>query len=558
MQSFNCKYIDDYIAGIKSGRINHPKDVELFIDNILIPVLERDDIYIDNDAIEKGLSLQKYFPYKLVDWELFQFALIVGVIWQRESDYEERWFNYLADILGRGTGKNGFISFLAFYFLSPYNGINGYNVDIIANSEDQSKTSFDDVYNVIKTPVNKKYEYVLSKNYYATKTKIKGVKTNSILRFNTSSNKGKDSKRTGALIMDEYHEYEKGDNIKTLKSGLGKVKNHIEIIITTDGNVRGGEMDKLKSKCASLLNQKNPNCRSIIFYWHIEDESEWNDIKALEKANPSLAHPTFRTLRDTILDEIAEMPENMDYYPTFLAKRCNYPIGNKEVEVTSWENNKACNRPLPDLRGCSCVGGIDYSKTNDFVGVGLLFYQSGMWYWLHHTFVCARSRDLLGIKAPIKEWAAAGDVTIVDDVEIHPSVIAGWFADRLAEGYNILNIAIDSYRYTLLTQALKNIGFDAVDNKNITIIRPSNLMMIAPTINSVFINQLLAWGDAPIMNWCTNNVKCSRDKKDNIIYGKIEPARRKTDTFMAMTAAFAISEMLIADNSENVPEVIVF
>ena len=68
MWNCNCKYIDDYIAGIKSNRINHPKDIELFIDNILLPVLNRDDIYIDNDEIEKGLSLQKYFPYKLIDW----------------------------------------------------------------------------------------------------------------------------------------------------------------------------------------------------------------------------------------------------------------------------------------------------------------------------------------------------------------------------------------------------------------------------------------------------------------------------------------------------------
>ena len=49
------------------------------IDNIVIPTLERPDVRIDDEKIEKGLSLQKYFPYRLIEWEVFLFALIVGV-----------------------------------------------------------------------------------------------------------------------------------------------------------------------------------------------------------------------------------------------------------------------------------------------------------------------------------------------------------------------------------------------------------------------------------------------------------------------------------------------
>ena len=40
--------------------------------------------------------------------------------------------------------------YLSFYFLSPLHGIRGYNIDLLANSEDQAKTTFKDVYGIVK------------------------------------------------------------------------------------------------------------------------------------------------------------------------------------------------------------------------------------------------------------------------------------------------------------------------------------------------------------------------------------------------------------------------
>ena len=61
--------IDEWIYMIKGNHIEHCKEQELVIDNNIIPVLERKDVYVDAERIEKGLSLQKYFPYNLLAWE---------------------------------------------------------------------------------------------------------------------------------------------------------------------------------------------------------------------------------------------------------------------------------------------------------------------------------------------------------------------------------------------------------------------------------------------------------------------------------------------------------
>lgn len=98
------KYINPYMEKILNNEIEHCKEQELMIKNIVIPTLERDDVYIDEKKIEEGLSLQKYFPYKLIEWEVFLFALIVGVLFVDSGDIV---FNDIRIIVGRGSGKIG-------------------------------------------------------------------------------------------------------------------------------------------------------------------------------------------------------------------------------------------------------------------------------------------------------------------------------------------------------------------------------------------------------------------------------------------------------------------
>lgn len=528
MRSYS-RFIDPYIHKIKNNEVIHCKEQEQMIDNIVIPVLERDDVIIDDEKIEKGLSLQKYFPYRLLDWEIFLFALIAGVTFTDEDIV----FDDIRIMVGRGSGKNGFISFLCFYFLSPYHGISGYNIDLMANSEGQAKTSFKDVYEAITDPVKEEYRKALKNNYHATKELITGRKTKSELRFNTSSKRGKDSKRTGCIIFDEKHEYTDTQNMNTLKSGLGKVWHGRTITITTDGHVREGVLDREKEQNREILREYDPQNRTLVFWCRIEAEEEWNNIDMLVKAIPSLND--FPSLRAAIREEIAGMPYNMEYYPEYMAKRCNYPVGDKETEVASWEDIQATEQEIPDLRGKSCVGGVDYSMTNDFTACVLLFHTGGKYYVIQHTFVCRRSRDLPGIKAPLDEWEKRGDLEYVDDVEIPAELVAGWFEKQMKE-YNILKIAADHYRYSYLNTALKKIGYDAYEAKNVKRVRPSDIEMVSVIINSLFVNHSLVFGNVPIMRWYTRNTK-KEISGINTKYGKIEPNYRKTDGFMAFAAA---------------------
>lgn len=515
------------------------------IDNIVIPVLEREDVYIDEEKIEKGLRLEKYLPFKLLDWEIFLFAIIVGVRYRTGEIY----FDEIRIMVGRGSGKNGFIDFLCLYFLSPYHGIKGYNIDLLANSEKQVMTSFIDVYNIIKSPVKEEYRKVLKDNYYANMEKIIGKKTNSELRYNTSSKRGKDSKRTGCIIYDEKHEFLDDTNMNTLQSGMGKVEEGRIITITTDGHIREGVLDKEKEENKFILSEYNPENSVLVFWCRIEKEEEWKDINKLVKAIPSLND--MPVLKRRIIKEIRDMPTTPDYFKEFMAKRCNFPIGDSEEQVAVWEDIVATNQEMPDLTGLSCVGGIDYANTNDFVACVLIFRKDGKIYVLHHSFICRSSRDLLGIKAPLDKWVERGDCEYVNDVQISPEIVANWFKEKM-KVYNILKIAIDNFRYIILSSALEKIGFTAYmknkEKSNVVLTHKWDVIKIAPVINSLFITHNIVWGDVPMMRWYTNNTK-KVTINGNVSYAKIEQHYRKTDGFMAFVAAMTIYEQLPENES---------
>ncbi len=97
--------------------------------------------------------------------------------------------------------------------------------------------------------------------------------------------------------------------------------------------------------------------------------------------------------------------------------------------------------------------------------------------------MCAKSKDLPGIKAPLKEWEKKGDLEYVNNVEVPAELVAEWFT-QAQKKYSIKKIAIDSYRYALMNTKLKEIGFDAFEKKNIKLVRPSDIMRVSPIINS--------------------------------------------------------------------------
>lgn len=521
------KYIDAYIHKVESGEVVVGKDIKDLISNVVKPKLSQPNVVIKHDMIEKAISkINEYFPFELLDWQEF----IIGLAHCYYDDDTLVWDTYLT-MMGRGAGKNGFISGLSFYFTTPFHGIKEYNVDIVANSEKQAKTSFMDVYNVIDE--NSK----LKKAFKVTKEEILFKKTNSYIHYNTSNAKTKDGLRSACVIFDEIHEFEDYKTIKVFRSGLGKKKNPRTFFITTNGNVRGGVLDDYLELAAEILKGENKTSKMLPILYRLDHEDEVHDFEMWPKANPSL--PYFNDLRTTMEQEYYEMERQPQMAVEFMTKRMNLPAQNCYTPVATWEKIVATNRPIPQLHGFPCIGAIDYASVQDFASCGLLFKHGDERVWLQHTFICHKALKMENreFKFDIEAARKQGLCTIVYEDCIEAKYIARWFVEQ-ARNYRIRNIVCDDYRKSILTTAFAEVGLPL----NTVRSGPITHSKVFPLVETLFATEKIIFGDDMMMRWYTNNVYVDTDGKGNKTYMKIEPRLRKTDGFFAFIHAMSKDE----------------
>ena len=504
-------------------------------------IFKTEDLIVDSRQLDKYLAFQKYFPFDLLDWEVFCFALH-NCVYKKNGQLR---FPVLLIYVGRGAGKNGYLGFEDFCLLTPVNGIKHYNIDIFAMSEQQAKTSFKDVYNVLEE--NKSF---MKKYFKWTKEVITNIKTGSEFAFNTSNPKTKDGFRPGKVDFDEYHAYENMRLVDVAVTGLGKVPFPRRTIVITDGDVRDGPLDTMLDKSRRILSGELTDNGMIPFICRIKNKDDIKNPENWPMANPS--YPYFANLQEEMKLEYDDYVIDPLGNASFATKRCNCPGGAiREDVVTDWKNIKATNIIIPEFEhGTNAVGGLDYASTEDFVSAAILVIQDGIDYVYQHTWICEASKDLPRIKAPLREWERRGLCEFVKGPEISPDLPAQWF-DSMNERFNILKIGIDKYRYTLMSKALAEYGFLADKDGKIKIVRPSDEMQLIPTLTSLFNNNRIAVGDDPLMRWCINNSKRVTSSAGNMTYGKIEPKSRKTDAFKALVAAEICRDELIAMNEIN-------
>lgn len=542
-------YIQDYIRSIRSGEVPASREMHQACDYIE-GKLNNPDVFVDTGKTEKAVELiERYFRMKLFPWEKFVLALVH--CYYRSSDTLV--FTEYLILMGRGNGKNGFISGVAWYLTTMYHGVPGYNVDIIANSEDQAKTSFEDIYQMLEDTWAKSKKF-----FYKSKEEIVSLRTRSYIKFNTSNARTKDGKRSACLIFDEIHEYQNSDTIKVFRSGFGKRKHSRTFYITTNGYVRDGVLDDRLRIAHDVLNGEIKNSRLCPLIYKLDDEKEADNKELWVKANPSLPYlPTLQL-------EIEQNFIDKDYDPTVASdlytKRFNLPKGNAEIAVTDYSKVKATSRELPKLDGWACTVGLDYAELSDWAAVNLHFRRGPQRYDINHAWLCTQSKTLQRVKAPWREWAERGLVTVVEDVSIHPDLLADYI--RLAgQRYNVKMLAMDNYRWTLVSESLRKIGFDAQDKSRVKLVRPSDIMQVEPVIQECFDRELFTWGDNPCLRWAVNNTKRVRSSRSlgvdtgNFIYAKIDAKSRKTDPWMALVASMVIEPVLGGGAAAEIPPV---
>lgn len=545
MEMKNYKFpaeVQEWIDIVENGTYRTCEEQKLLIKHVK-KCFETENIYINLEQMNNYMGLaQKYLPFNLFPWQKFIITLHDCTYWKESG--MPRWPDLFCE-LGRGAGKDGTIAFEAFCLTSPYNGMKEYDVDICANNEEQAVRPVKDLTGWFEEP---KAIKKIKKFFHWTKEQIACTKTRSVIKGRTNSPKGKDGLRSGIVIFNEIHQYENYDNINVFTTGLGKKAHPRRSYYSTNGEVREGPLDDLLADSEDILHNDDIDDNGLLpFICKLDNEKEVDNEENWTKANPSL--PYLPNLLLETRREYREWKKNPERLPAFMSKRMNLPQCSKESAAADWSLIEKTKRELPAMEGWTCVCGIDYMKTTDFAAVNLHFKKGDLRYDVNHAWICSESKDLPRIKAPWKKWVEDGHITYVEDVEIHPDLIADYIY-RMGQEYRIVMVALDNYRFALMKDSLRKVGFSK-EQENIRLVSQLDILKVVPVIDHCFNNEFLIWGNNPVLRWATNNTKTVRyGKKQGVdkgsfVYAKIEARSRKNDPFMAFVACMVVEEEIV-------------
>ena len=531
--------IDNWFKLVKNDEIPVCKEQKKLV-KWLENILKTDEILIDFEEIDKVSNIPKaYFGFELYDWELFLNACLFGI---KNKDGTLR-FDELFLMIGRGAGKTGYFAWISFYMLSSHHGVKNYHIDLVANSEEQAKMAFEDIYSVLEN-----YKSKLKNVFYWTKEVILHRKTGSKIKYNTSNAKTKDSKRTGCLIFDEYHAYEDYKQIKVFTSGLGKVPNRRMLISTTEGDIRQGPLDDKKNEVEMILNGQIENSTTFPMVFKCDNEEEIHDPNCWHKANPSIRFNT------SLLKEYTTAYDKSRYSnelrQEFIVKRCNIVKANEDEVVASWEDIlKASQGDFQDDENIEIGGWVDFSDSRDFVSAGFTYKKDAHFYSKQHSWTPKENPNLEFIKIDKDEAVKKGWLTIIPGKTNDPKLVAEYFAE-LNKKYRIKYIACDSWRWNDLKHAFEEVGLYAKSKEEpngvVRLVRSGEIThsKVAPLIQRAFIDHTIHFEDDRLMRWYINNTGVTKNGKGNLSYFKVEPKLRKNDGFMGFVHGFSLIDEL--------------
>lgn len=536
------KYLLDYIEMVEKGKIKTCPEQKQLI-RLVKRVFKQEDIYTDDEIMERYMALQRFFPYKLFPWEKFCFCLHMCTFCR---DGTLRWPELLIYVT-RGAGKNGYLSFEDFACASPVHGVRNYHISTYAAGEENAKRSFDELYDILESDKNR-----FKSAFRWNKQEIQNYKTGSKITFKTSNADTKDGGREGKINFDEIHAYKDFKLYNVAKTGLGK-KPFCRITYTsTQGFNRGGLLDTLLERSRKILSGDEEDDGLLPFMCELHTIEDVKNPEKWDECNPSLIY--FPDLRKQYKRELKDYIANPGANTSFPIKRCNFyvdpvdAIARREDLEFICKGEKAEN--LEILRGSKAILGIDYAEVNDMLSVGLLIKKDNIYYWITHSWICKQSRDFHGIKFNLEEAERNGELTIVDEASIDGSDAVEWvIAMQKKLDLKIIAGGTDFAHMTNTREAVAQLGLKTERRRPQNNMgkkqgicywnRTSNNAAALPFIFKLITDHKIYCGDNKTMLWCLGNV-VKKETNNAMSLEKIEPRFRKTDAVLAMLAAFCV------------------
>ena len=460
-------YIYEYYQAINNGTQNAGRWIRIWY-KYIVDGLDKKLFFYDAKKARRAIKFVENFcrhhegplAPQLIVLELWQKALL-SVLFGVLDDKGHRQFREVFIVIARKNGKTLLAAAIAAY-CSFLDGEYGARIYFAAPKLEQAALCYDAYYQMLSkdpelAPLSKK-----------RRSDVYIAQSNSSAKPLAFSAKKSDGLNVSLCVADEVASWPGDHGLKfyeVIKSSFGARTQPMLLAISTAGYENEGIYDELMKRATRFLLGDSREKRLAPFVYMIDDESKWNDINELAKANPNLG---VSITVDYLLEEIAIAEGSLSKLAEFKTKYCNIKQNSCLAWLASSVVEKTTGAPLnlANFKNCYCVGGIDLSRTTDLTACVAVIEKNERLHVFAHFFLPgerlqeATERDGL----PYAAYVQRGLLTLSGDNFVDYHDCFAWFR-ALIEKYKIypLQVGYDRYTAQYLVQDMREYGFHMDD-----------------------------------------------------------------------------------------------
>lgn len=419
MIDYTTKYAEDVIKGtIPAGKLvikacqRHLDDLERQ-DTEKFPYIF--DIKKANRAFRFFESLKftdgelRGQPVKLVDFQYFIIGSLFG--WLNRDGY--RRFKKSYTQLARKQAKSLLNSGIGIYTSSFCNYYNA-QVYVTATKMAQAKIVWEQSKKFINIEKDLDEMFKAYDKESLIKNKITGGK---ILAL------GRDTKSIDGFepycgIIDEYHLHPTEQMVKLLQDGTINLKESLISIITTAGFNLNSPCKKEYDYCVNVLNEMVENDRYFIYIAQMDKEDDPWDTNNWFKCAPLARHlpHAFESMKELGKEAKDKGGQELANFFTKTLNMWYEYTDSQYINISKW---KECSSDLSleNMKGRTCIVGIDLSSGGDLTSLSLNFKLDNDKYFIHsHSFMPSNRllEHEMTDKAPYRVWVKKGLLTLTE------------------------------------------------------------------------------------------------------------------------------------------------
>jgi len=512
------------------------------------------DLSLADRFLRFGEQLKHYkgeWAGQFIRWRPYQQFRLGSLFGWIHRETGLRRFRHSYNELPRKNGKSLEDAVVAVYttFFDGEAGAEGY---CAATKKDQARIVFGDAKELVKSSGLRTRVAILVSTLYreasASKLEPLGADEDSL-----------DGLNPHFVSMDEIHKYKTRGMIDVLETATGARRQPIIFKITTAGDDAESPCGHEHNYACQILERTLIDETYFAFIAHADVGDDWTSERTARKANPNYGisvNPA--DLRAKVV-KAQGIPAAAAAYKQ---KHLNLWVQISEpwLSIDGWRAGQTSGWSREQLRGRSCVVGIDLASKLDLCAMTALFEPTAddpkwrvlLWVWTPADTLEKRAhRD----RAPYIVWRDEGFLIAVPGTKVDHDVIRQALRE-LADLAVIVAVGFDPWHADQIEKKLEDEdGFD-----------PEALIEVSQTfagmssgckeLEAEVLAEQVDAGGSPLMEWCVGNAVVQRDGKDNI-YPVKRRSRGRIDPVVALAIAWNLQLRQEAEPPAEDPDLVV-